>query len=291
MKNITYKTKDFLILTENFKLDKNIVKEVSLAKEMIGFVFYASGSISINVSIDKKEKKYLKQAGIASSFYYSPGSNTTIQHEIASEKPINKLSLFIEPNKLKQLVGEEQTLENILNPRAPFVGGNSVSLNPDMYFAIRKIMSYEFSGTSHTLFLESQAYELLANYLHEIDNHKVTQQKFKAADIDKLHFTKELIHSKIESPPSLNELAKLSGLNTFKLKNGFKELFGLPVYQYIKNEKLQLAFKAIQEKNHTVQEAAWLVGYDSLGSFSNAFYKKFGIRPSSLHKESLSNKS
>jgi AraC family transcriptional regulator, transcriptional activator of the genes for pyochelin and ferripyochelin receptors len=284
MKNTSYMTKDFLILTENFKLDKNIVKEVSLAKEMIGFVFYASGSISINVSIDKKKKKYLKQAGIASSFYYAPFNNTTIQHEIASDKPINKLSLFIEPNKLKQIVGEEQTLENILNPKAPFVGGNSISLNPDMYSAIGKIMNCEFIGTSKTLMLESQAFELLANYLHQLNIQKVTQQKLTAADIDKLHFIKELLHSQIESPPTLNELAKISGLNTFKLKNGFKELFGLPVYQYIKNEKLKLAFKAIQEKYYTVQEAAWMTGYTSLGSFSNAFYEKFGIRPSSIQK-------
>ena len=38
----------------------------------------------------------------------------------------------------------------------------------------------------------------------------------------------------------------------------------------------------IKGQNATVQEAAWHVGYDSLSSFSNAFAKKFGYRPSQI---------
>lgn len=283
MKNTTFKTNNFLILTENFELEENIVKEVSLDKEMIGFVFYSSGSMSIDVSVNKKKTEYLKQGGIASSFYYSP-DDISIQHKIASDKPISKLSLFIEPNKLKELIGEEQKLDQLLKPDAPFVEGRASNLNNDMYSAIHKIMNCEFNGTSKNLILESQSLELLAHYLNQVSNFAITEQKIIAIDIDKLHFAKELILSRVESPPTLNELSRLCGLNTFKLKNGFKELFGIPVYQYIKNEKMELAFKAIQEKGNTVQEAAWAVGYSSLGSFSNAFYNKFGIRPSEINK-------
>ena len=71
---------------------------------------------------------------------------------------------------------------------------------------------------------------------------------------------------------------------TFKLKKGFKDVFGLPVYQYLLNARMQEAHKAMLDKGFTVQEAAWLVGYSSLGSFSNAFAKKYGIRPSLLRR-------
>ncbi|GAA0743295.1 helix-turn-helix domain-containing protein [Gaetbulibacter jejuensis] len=43
-----------------------------------------------------------------------------------------------------------------------------------------------------------------------------------------------------------------------------------------------MAHDLINNKKATVQEAAWQVGYDSLGSFSNAFEKKFGYRPSQI---------
>lgn len=283
MKNTNVKIKDFLILTENFELDKNVVKEVSLEKEMIGFVFYASGSMSVNVSLEKNKNEYVKRGGMASSFYYSPNV-TSIKHEIASNTPLSKLSLFIEPKKLKQLIGEEQELDQLLKPDAPFVEGTSSYLTIEMYSAIHKIMNCEFNGPSKSLMLESQAVELLAHYIDKVAKPGVAVQKIMAADIDKLLFAKELIDSQMESPPTLNELSRLCGLNIFKLKSGFKEVYGLPVYQYIKNEKMKIAFNAIQETGNTVQEAAFAAGYNSLGSFSNAFYKKFGIRPSEVNK-------
>ncbi len=88
--------------------------------------------------------------------------------------------------------------------------------------------------------------------------------------------------SNLENPPSLNDLSKQIGLNTTKLKKEFKEVFGLPVFKYLQNERLSISHKLISEKKTTVQEAAWQVGYDSLGSFSNAFSKKFGYRPSQI---------
>jgi AraC-like DNA-binding protein len=41
----------------------------------------------------------------------------------------------------------------------------------------------------------------------------------------------------------------------------------------------------------SVQEVAWHVGYDSLSSFSNAFQKKFGVRPNEIKQQFLLNKS
>lgn len=285
MKNSSFNANDFLILTENVSLEKNLVKEVCLEKEMIGFTFYASGSMSINISVGKRQKESVKREGTASSFYYLP-FDTRIKHEIASSKPLNKLSLFIEPKAFKRIVKDDQLLKQILNPAAPFVDGQSGYMNHDMYSSINKIMNCNFTGLTKTLMLESQATELIAHYINQISKQERFKPKNKLLtdDINKLQYAREIILSRIESPPMLNELSKLSGLNIFKLKTGFKELFGLPVYQFILSQKMELAFKLIQEDEHTVREAAWLVGYDSLGSFSNAFYKKFGIRPSTINK-------
>lgn len=285
MKNSSFKTNDFLILTENVSLEKNLVKEVCLEKEMIGFTFYASGSMSINISVEKRKQESVKREGIASSFYYSP-FDTTVKHEIASSKPLSKLSLFIEPKAFKRIIKDDQLLKQIVNPAAPFVEGQSSYMNHDMYASINKIMNCNFTGLTKTLLLESQATELLDHYMDQISKQNGSKPKGKLLTdyIDKLQYAREIILSRIESPPTLNELSKLSGLNNFKLKTGFKELFGLPVYQFILSRKMELAFKLIQEEEHTVREAAWLVGYDSLGSFSNAFYKKFGIRPSTINK-------
>ena len=77
-------------------------------------------------------------------------------------------------------------------------------------------------------------------------------------------------------------MANRIGTNTSKLKIEFKAQFGVPVFKYLQNERLKKAYNLIKNEQKTIQEAAWAVGYDSLGSFSNAFERKFGYRPSKV---------
>jgi transcriptional regulator GlxA family with amidase domain len=79
-------------------------------------------------------------------------------------------------------------------------------------------------------------------------------------------------------------LSRQIGLNSFKLKKHFKELFGVPVFKYLQNERLNRANELLRNQSLSVQEVAWEVGYDSLGSFSNAFTRKFGYRPSEIRQ-------
>jgi AraC-like DNA-binding protein len=68
------------------------------------------------------------------------------------------------------------------------------------------------------------------------------------------------------------------------LKKNFKEVFGVPVFKHLQNERLCKAHEMLKENSMSIQEAAWGVGYESLSSFSNAFTKKFGYRPSEISR-------
>ena len=113
-----------------------------------------------------------------------------------------------------------------------------------------------------------------------MEEDKVTSMKDN--EREKLYRAKEIISNNMEAPPSITELSRLIGLNDFKLKKNFKELFGFPVYKYLQNERLIKAHDLLSSQDVTIQEAAWSVGYESLSSFSNAFVKKFGFRPSEV---------
>ena len=81
------------------------------------------------------------------------------------------------------------------------------------------------------------------------------------------------------------------GLNSNKLKKNFNELFGIPVFNYIQEERLHKAYELLRDSEKTVQESAWEVGYESWSSFSNAFYTKLGTRPNDVKQQFFSNKS
>ena len=58
----------------------------------------------------------------------------------------------------------------------------------------------------------------------------------------------------------------------------------MPVFKYLQQIRLDKAHSLIKTRELSVQEVAWDVGYDSISSFSNAFEKKFGYRPSELNR-------
>ena len=130
------------------------------------------------------------------------------------------------------------------------------------------------------MFFRSQIMALLSHFFGQLAFLKT--EKINTSEREKLIEAKNILSLNLDNPPSLNELSKVIGLNTFKLKKEFKEFFGVPVFKYLRNERLTLAHKMIRNQEATVQEAAWHVGYDSLSSFSNAFAKKFGYRPSQI---------
>lgn len=281
-----HKTKDFILLTEDKIFQNNDVKEVKLDQEMIGFVFYMSGEVSVDVTVNRKGNNYVKKTGYSSSFYYSP-LDTRIIHEVSKTTPLKKVSLFIEPAKLHKIIEHDEKISNsqlkeLLKPDAPFVEGTNFLLSPEMQAAAQKIMNCQYTGVTRDLLLESQAIELISHYLNQLTTKHTKEEKLINKDVEKLHCAKELLIKEIDSPPSLSELSKLSGLNTLKLKQGFKAIFGMPVYKYLQQERLKKSFELLEASDLSIQEIAYFIGYESVSSFSKAFYNKYGFRPSQV---------
>lgn len=76
------------------------------------------------------------------------------------------------------------------------------------------------------------------------------------------------------------ELAQTVGLNEFKLKNGFRQIFGTTVFKHLHNCRMEKARQLLEEGNYTVTQVAWTVGFANRGDFAAAFRRKFGVNPS-----------
>lgn len=129
--------------------------------------------------------------------------------------------------------------------------------------------------------------ELLALRLEEVrqpNQRTVTKRALKPDDLDRIHCAREILHQRIIDPPSLMELARLVGLNDYKLKVGFKQIFGTTVFGHLKRYRLERARQLLQERQISIAAAAESVGYSSQGHFAAAFRKQFGIYPREVHQ-------
>ncbi len=104
------------------------------------------------------------------------------------------------------------------------------------------------------------------------------------ADREKVIAARDLVNACLSDPPSLTEVSMAVGLNEFKLKQGFKEMFGTTLFQYATAQRLHLARRMLQDKGRRVQEVAADLGYATPQHFSHAFRRMFGHVPSAARK-------
>lgn len=283
---------DFIVLIEQSNTNKTIVQKCEIDGDAVGFAFYGSGNVELEIKHNQQTKYLVNTTGLAICFFGN--QKVEFSHKIEPDKPLQSISIFTKLKHLNSLPqAEKEIFENhlpqLLNPNEHFVKGPSFYMTLEMQLAVQKIFATSYTGNTRLLFLKSQVNELLAHFFALLASDKKTG--LSESDKNKLFQAKEIVTTQYSTPPSLSQLSKMVGLNSNKLKKNFKEMFGIPVFKYIQEERLNKAYELLRESEKTVQESAWEVGYESLSSFSNAFHKKFGMRPNEVKQQFFSNKS
>lgn len=101
---------------------------------------------------------------------------------------------------------------------------------------------------------------------------------------DKLHHARALLLGQLSAPPTLAALARQCQLNEFSLKQGFRQLFGTSVGQFVQAQRLEAARHLLLGGGRSVTEIAYELGYAHPQHFHRAFKKQFGLTPKQLTK-------
>ncbi len=274
---------DFTILLEEASTDKTMVDSCFFDESVIAIAFYGAGDVGLKVKYDGKIKEFHHTKGMVLSFYAD--EKVEFEHHVSKLKPLQCLVVATTIKNLDKLPnGEgqflEQFLHQLVHPKDHYVEGPMFNMTPEMLLLVEQFFSNTYEGQIKMMFHKSHTTALLSHYFGQLAHQQT--DKIDVSQVKKFNLAQEILLSNLENPPSLTELAYKIGTNTNKLKKGFKAQFGVPVFKYLQNERLKKAHNLIKNKQNTIQEAAWAVGYDSLGSFSNAFEKKYGYRPSQV---------
>lgn len=122
----------------------------------------------------------------------------------------------------------------------------------------------------------------------------VNKQKviLTSSDIAKISQVRNYFIDNLERDfPPIEKLAREFGTNTFKIKYGFKELYGVSVFHFIRNERLRKAKMLVEGTNITFKKITQLCGFKSVPSFSTTFKNEFGYTPKQLRKKFTSENS
>ena len=206
--------------------------------------------------------------------------------------PKQKLKLFhicIDRGHYTTLLSDQERWsselkEKLLN-KTPIQGSlDNMQTSPQMLNIVNDILNCPLSGNLRSIIMEAKITEFIALQLNQMvkEEHGKSVQKMKAADRDALFALKEFLHKSFTKEHSLRTLSMAFGLNEFKLKRGFKELFGTTVFDYLHDLKMEHAKQMLTTDGVLINEVSSVVGYKNPNHFSTAFKRKFGINPTQL---------
>lgn len=251
----------------------------------ISLIFLLNGQFETGLGMDTFEKR--RYQTLEHNLFYNPTTAENI--DMDKQKGFELVSLsFSEERFLELAANGGRVLDGLASNVA---GGKGVYLNKRnnppitnrMLMILEEIRQCQFSGGVKKLFLQSKVLELLAlqcEQYERVEQVRPESATISAADREKIHYAKDILLKSMQNPPSLPELSRLAGLNEFKLKNGFRQVFDNTVFGYLNDHRMDYARTMIAQQQHSLTEIAEQLGFSSIQHFSIAFKKKFGVSPS-----------
>lgn len=147
---------------------------------------------------------------------------------------------------------------------------------------IYEIIHCDFTAPLKLLFLQAKSIELLVLQAElYARSHQKKIIKFPI-DKNKLFQARELLLENLDGPPTIRALSKMIGMNEYKLKKGFKELFDTTIFGFIHKVRMDKARRLLLNTGKSAKEIAYETGYSSPQHFSRAFKKEFKTTPNRM---------
>lgn len=83
-------------------------------------------------------------------------------------------------------------------------------------------------------------------------------------------------------PPTIPVLARKAMMSETKLKNLFKNVYGLSLYEYYQKNRMLRARQLLRSKKYSVKETGTALGFKNLSNFTIAYKKEFNVLPSEM---------
>ena len=120
--------------------------------------------------------------------------------------------------------------------------------------------------------------DLVCHFLHTLLLYLDEQSDLFVSSDSSLSKTISYIYSHYNENIALTDLCKIALLNESAFIKQFKSETGKTPYQYIKDFRLSISCSMLQA-NRSIKDIAESVGFQSSSSYSNSFYKKYGMYP------------
>lgn len=221
-----------------------------------------------NVKFNKNQHNLYLQKELQGTFKQNENSN-------------EYLEVLFPQDHVDSLVNQYEGLIPSINKTNNQLFQNNAIINTEIKTVLTEIYNTNRTGVMKQLYLDVKSKELLLlqfeQYICLNSNKGLT--KISLSDKQKLAEAKEHIEQDYQNPLSLSELALEVGLNDYKLKKGFKEVYNTTVFGYVYQLRMEYAHKLLRNTTIPIKEIAHYCGYEHVQHFTSAFKRMYQTTP------------
>lgn len=261
-------------------------RDVSIVEE--------SRADTVNINFQMSGHMNTRFAGIAREVGMHPHQHNLIfspeghfRNTVRAGEQVEMFHISLRKKYFSDLIGcddrwSEHVQESLLRDR-PFAGVESnAGMTPYMQKLIGDIKQSGQSGPMQRLMLQSKVLELVALHLGQLQADTPRAPGLTVAETGRLNELKTFLDVHFLEDFSLPQLSRLCLLNEFKLKKGFRELFGTTVFAYLRKLRMDFAVNLLLDSSQSIDSISEMLGYEHSQHFSTAFKRHHGSPPSSF---------
>ena len=96
--------------------------------------------------------------------------------------------------------------------------------------------------------------------------------------------TRRYMEEHLDEPLTIPALSRRACLSATTFKEGFRQLYGLPVHNWLRKRRMERAAELLHTPGLSLEGVAKAVGYSSVSQFAAAFRQQYGVTPGQYRK-------
>ena len=113
------------------------------------------------------------------------------------------------------------------------------------------------------------------------------RKKYSASQVALAKEAGQYLMQHMDEKITIDSLAEIFHVSSTQMKNCFKGVYGVSVYNFIRTQKMQSAAVMLKNSDKTILEIANMYGYDNGSKFASAFRATIGQTPNEYRQVSL----
>ena len=143
-------------------------------------------------------------------------------------------------------------------------------------------MRCPYEGAVRNMLIKGKALELMALFFLQLAGRERGQGRLSPRDRALVAAAREYFFARLDSLPTIRQMARHAGTSESTLKRLFKDAYGLSVHAHLRRERMAAARGMLLHQGANVSEAALAVGYNNVSHFIDAFTRQYGLRPGEI---------